>query len=219
MTLAGIGFVPDITTHPVSLGYGGLLRMAASEWSFNGSVSANVPGGNDGKSEDFERSRTGAPADYTILRYGTSFSHAYRSEWQSRIAFSGQYTQNSLVSGEQFGIGGPDTVRGYLPREASNDTGYATQVELYTPNFAAKIGMGDKWRTRMVGFYDFGAVSRNNPLPGELHGKYLASTGLGLRLTYGKSVSLRMDLAHVLKDHGTRQAGDQRLNASVVIIY
>lgn len=219
VTLLGIGFVPDITTHPVSLGYGGLLRMSASEWSFNASVSTNLPGGNDGKSANFENSRSGATSNYAILRYGTSYTRAYRSEWQSRIAFSGQYTQNALVSGEQFGIGGPDSVRGYLPREASNDTGYATQLELYTPNLAGKVGLGDKWRTRMVGFYDFGAVSRNNPLPAELHGKYLASTGLGLRLTYGKSVSLRVDLAQILKDHGTRQSDNQRLNASLVIIY
>ncbi len=220
VSLGGIGgFVPDITTHPVSVGYGGLLRMAASEWAFNGSVSTNLPGGNDGTSTDFERSRTGATGNYTILRYGTSFSHAYRSEWQSRIAFTGQYTQNALVSGEQFGIGGPDSVRGYLPREASSDTGYATQIEVYTPNFAKAVGMGDKWRTRVVGFYDFGSVWRNNPLAAELHGKYLASTGLGLRLTYGKSVSLRVDLAQILKAHGTRQTDDQRLNASLVIIY
>lgn len=226
VTLGGIGLVPDITVHPVSIGYSGLKRMTASEWSFNGSIATNIPGGDDGRKEDFQCPRTdgqicrvGASANYIILRFGTSFSHAFRNEWQARIAYVGQYTQDALVPGEQFGIGGPDTVRGYLPREAANDRGYATQLELYTPNFAGKAGLSDKWRSRLVGFYDFGAVSRNDVLPGESAGQYLASTGVGLRMAFGKTVSLRMDLAQILKAHGTRQTNAQRLNASLVIIY
>lgn len=219
VTLAGIGFVPDITVHPVSVGYAGLMRLTASEWSFNGSLSRNIPGGNDGKNSDFQATRFGSNDEYTILRYGTSFVHAFRNEWQARVAYVGQYTRDALVPGEQFGIGGIETVRGYLPREAANDRGYATQLEVYTPNFAAAAGLNDKWRTRLVGFYDFGAVSRNKVLPGEQAGKYLASAGVGLRMSFSKSVNLRLDLAQILKAHGTRQTDEQRLNASLAIIY
>jgi hemolysin activation/secretion protein len=219
VTLAGIGFVPDITVRPISLGYSGLKRMTASEWSFNASIARNIPGSQDGSDADFRATRFGANPDYTILRFGTSFSHAFRNEWQGRIAYVGQYTQDALVPGEQFGIGGVETVRGYLPREAANDRGYATQLELYTPNWAGTVGLSDKWRSRLVGFYDFGGVSRNDVLPGEQSGKYLASTGVGLRMAFGKTVSLRMDLAQILKTHGTRQTDEQRLNASLAIIY
>lgn len=219
VTLAGVGFVPDITVRPISLGYAGLKRMAASEWAFNASLARNIPGADDGTGADFQATRFGADKNYSILRFGTSFSHAFRNEWQGRIAYMGQYTKDSLVPGEQFGIGGVETVRGYLPREAANDRGYATQLELYTPNFAAATGLSDKWRARLVGFYDFGAVSRNNALPGEQGGKYLASTGVGLRMSFGKTVSLRMDLAQILKAFGTRQTNEQRLNAGLAIIY
>ncbi len=219
VTLGGIGFVPDITVHPVSVGYAGVKRMTASEWSFNAALSANIPGGNDGTAADFRRTRINANENYVILRAGTSFAHAFRNEWQARVALTAQYTEDSLIPGEQFGLGGVDTVRGYLPREAANDRGYAAQLELYTPNFAGRIGLDDKWRTRLVGFYDFGAVSRNNALPGEQAGKHLASAGIGLRLSFGKNVSLRVDLAQILKDHGTRQSSDQRLNAGLAIIY
>jgi len=40
-----------------------------------------------------------------------------------------------------------------------------------------------------------------------------------MRLAYGKMVSLRLDLSHVLRDHGTRQAGDMRLNGAMVLVY
>jgi hemolysin activation/secretion protein len=219
VTLGGIGFVPDITVHPASIGYAGMLRMTASEWSFNASLSRNLPGGQDGTSADFNASRAGANANYTLTRFGTTFSHAYRNDWQARVAFNGQYTNDMLVAGEQFGIGGMDSVRGYLPREASNDKGYATQLEMYTPNFAEMISLSDKWRTRLVGFYDFGYVKRVDPLPGEQESKYLASTGVGMRMSYGKSVSLRLDLSNILKAHGTRQEGDLRLNGSLVLVY
>ena len=196
-----------------------LKRMTASEWAFNASLAKNIPGGNDGEAADFEASRSGANPNYTILRYGTSFNHAFRNEWQGRISFMGQYTRDELVAGEQFGIGGVETVRGYLPREAAGDRGYTTQLEIYTPNFAARAGLGDKWRSRLVGFYDFGGVSTNDALPSEQAGKYLASTGIGLRLAFGKTVSLRLDVAQILKAHGTRETSDQRVNASLAIIY
>ncbi len=219
VTLAGIGFVPDITVHPISLGYSGLMRMTASEWAFNGAVLRNIPGGNDGQADDFQATRAGANERYMLFRYGTSFVHAFRNEWQGRIAYTGQYTQDALVPGEQFGLGGVDTVRGYLPRETANDRGYATQLEVYTPNFAGSTGLSDKWKTRLVGFYDFGAVSRNNVLPGEQAGKYLASTGVGLRMSFGKSVNLRVDVAQILKAFGTRQTDDTRVVGSLAIIY
>lgn len=219
VTLGGIGFVPDITVHPVSLGYSGLLRMTASEVGFNVSLARNIPGGKDGSQADFEASRTGAKADYTILRYAAGYSHAFRSEWQARIAVNGQFTRDLLVAGEQYGIGGMDSVRGYLPREASSDYGYGTQLEIYTPNLADNLGMSNKWRTRLVGFYDFGSVYRNDPQQGEQAGKYLASTGVGMRLTFGKGVSLRLDLAQILKAHGTRQVDDMRLNGSLALVY
>lgn len=219
VTLGGIGFVPDITVHPISLGYSGLVRMTASELNFNVSVSNNIPGGNDGTQDDFTRTRFGATDNYLIYRGGVSFSHAFRNEWQSRVAVHAQYTRDSLIPGEQFGIGGPETVRGYLSREAANDKGYAAQLELYTPNFAGAVGMSDKWRSRVVGFYDFGGLRRTNPLPGEEASQYLASTGLGLRLSYGKSFSLRFDVAQILQAHSTRQTNEQRVSAGIAIIY
>ncbi|MBI4195303.1 MAG: ShlB/FhaC/HecB family hemolysin secretion/activation protein [Betaproteobacteria bacterium] len=217
--LAGQGLVPDITIHPVSLAYSGVLRMAAAEFNFYGGASTNIPGGNDGKDADFAASRTGATANYTIFRYGASYVQAFEGEWQARAAFNGQYTTDALVPGEQFGVGGPDSVRGYLLREVTNDRGYATQLEIYTPNLAPAAGLQDSYRARLLAFYDFGGVKRNNALPGEQEGKFIASTGVGVRIGYGKSVSLRMDVAQILKAAGTRQTDDQRVSASLAIVF
>ena len=219
VTLGGIGFVPDITIQPVSIGYAGLMRTSASEWNFNTVFSRNLPGGVDGDAAAFNRTRAGADSEYTILRFATAYIHAFANDWQARAALSGQYSGDQLVPGEQFGIGGPDSVRGYLLREATNDKGHAVQLEAYSPNLAARFGLPEHWRARLLGYYDWGQVRRNAPLAGEQAGKYLASTGFGLRLGHGKTVSLRLDLSHVLRDHGTRQAGDLRLNGAMVLVY
>ena len=219
VVVAGIGLVPDITVHPLSLTYSAALKGASSETGFYAGVAANLPGGNDGRSADFTRSRANATDNYTVLRMGASFAAAVAGSWQARAAINGQYTRDALIAGEQFGIGGPDTVRGYLVREVSNDKGYAAQLELYTPDLASGLGASGNLRLRALAFYDFGAVSRNNALPGEQTSKSISSAGLGLRMGYSKYASLRLDVAHILRDAGTRQSGDNRVSAGLALIY
>lgn len=219
VTIAGVGLVPDITIHPVSLTYSGLYRMTASELNFYAAVSTNIPGGNDGRQSDFTASRANATDSYKILRYGTSYIHAFRNEWQGRAALNGQYTKDSLIAGEQFGLGGPDSLRGYLLREVTNDKGFGVQLEAYTPNFAPKIGLPEQFRSRLVGFYEYGRASRNNGLVGETESRVISDFGVGLRVSYGKTANLRFDVAHVQKDAGTRQRGDNRISAALAVIF
>src|SRR5262249_50833997 len=101
------GLVPDITIHPLSLTYSGLRRLADGELSFYGSVSSNLSGGNDGDQAQFDLSRPGANANYSIFRAGMNYVQALPRDFQFRVAANGQYTTNALVSGEQFGLGGP----------------------------------------------------------------------------------------------------------------
>lgn len=211
--------VPDVTVHPASLGYSALWRGTASELSFYGVASANIPGGPDGDDAAFDASRTGATADYTIWRYGFNFVHQFRSEWQTRLGFNGQYTSDMLVSGEQYGIGGPDTVRGYLLREVANDRGNAVQVELYTPDVARGVGLSDSFKLRFLGFFDYGSVSRVNPLPGEAESGYLKSAGIGLRFAFKKNVALRFDVAHILKATPETDNDSQQVSAALALIY
>lgn len=216
---AGEQLVPDITIRPVSLTYSGLRRYAAAELSFFGSGSTNIPGGKDGDSEAFELSRPGASENYAIIRGGFNYVRQFQNEWQTRLGANGQYTNDLLVSGEQFGIGGPDSVRGYLLREVANDRGYSGQAELYTPDVARRLTAPDDLRVRFLVFYDYGSVSRNDPLPGEVSHAVLASTGIGLRLSYAKSLSVRFDVANILKPSFNRDEGSWRASFALAIVY
>jgi hemolysin activation/secretion protein len=213
---------PDVTVHPASLTYSGLRRMTAADLSFYAGVSHNLAGGNDGKEDDWRNgviARQAVTDDYTILRYGFNYARQFRNEWQMRIALNGQYTSNALVSGEQFGLGGPDSVRGYQLREVANDRGYSLQNELYTPDFSRKVGLSDTYRLRALVFYDWGAVQRNKAVAGDINRDSIASWGLGLRATYGKMVNFRLDIAQILQGTASRETSSQRVTGAVAVVF
>jgi len=228
VTVAGIGLVPDITIHPVSLTYSALRRFASAEVSAYASVSRNVPFGSDGEKADFSCPRPsdglcvrpgGAAASYTILRFGATYQQALPRDFQARVAFNAQQTRDALVPGEQFGIGGPDSVRGYLVREVSSDNGYQAQFELYTPDIARMVRLADPNRLRLLAFFDYGAVDRNKVQPGDIEAEHLKSAGVGLRYNYGKMLSLRFDLAHILESTVNRRSDSQRLTGALAVIF
>ena len=145
--------------------------------------------------------------------------HLSAQGWQARALLSGQYTGNALVSGEQFGLGGADSVRGYMLREVVNDRGYAGQLEVYTPELASRFGLSDKYKLRLLAFYDFGAVQRNHALPGEELGDSVGSVGFGARVGYGKSLSMRLDRASILEPTANRARGSLRLGMAAAIMF
>ena len=219
VTVAGISLVPDVTIRPVSVTYAGKIKGASSETNYSAGLSANVPGGSKGKSADFLSSRANANDNYKIFRYSASVLASFAKDWQVRAAMNGQYTSEALVVGEQIGLGGPESARGFLVREINNDKGVSAQFEVFTPELASKVGLPAGTRLRMVGFYDYGEVSRNHALPGEVTRQSISDVGLGLRLNYGKLLSLRLDVAHVLRDGGTRQSGDNRVSAGLALVF
>ena len=116
-------------------------------------------------------------------------------------------------------MGGPDNLRGFLVREVNNDRGVGGQLEVYTPELAPKVGLPDKFRMRMLGFYEHGTVWRNKALAGEVTSQSISDVGMGLRMNYGKAVSLRVDVANILKGAGTRQRGENRVSAGMALVF
>jgi hemolysin activation/secretion protein len=219
VTSAGQSIVPDITVQPVSVTYQGTLRGERSETGFYLSASQNIfPGGNDGADSDFKASRADAKASFRAYRYGFNYSRAFAADWQARFVMTGQYTQNALVAGEQFGIGGADNLRGFLEREVAGDHGYRGNVELYTPNLASKFGWKDT-QTRLLVFYDWGTVTGNSIPPGQSPGQSLASTGVGMRLASGKRFTMRVDFARVLDGGGSQDKGHSRVHALLGVTF
>ncbi|MDD5383980.1 MAG: ShlB/FhaC/HecB family hemolysin secretion/activation protein [Gallionella sp.] len=217
-TLGGVGLIPDVTVHPLSLAYNGNWHLAGSELGFSVSVAQNLPGGSLGRSADFQATRTPATANYRIYRYGMNWAHSWSSDWQARAALQGQETPDALVPGEQFGAGGADSVRGFNEREIANDHGYRTSLEGYTPDLGSNLGSADL-RVRGLAFFDSATVRRNAILPGESAGQSISSVGVGLRMSHGGNLSVRADLAQVLDGSDTRRSGSNILHIGAVYLF
>lgn len=214
-----VSLVPDITVHPVSILYSGTYRQSSHESSYSLSFHENLPGGNDGGSAAFEASRLGARPGYTIWRYGVNHNRAFANDWQVRAAFNGQVTRDRLIAGEQFGIGGADSIRGFLEREMINDHGYRGTVEGYSPDLSSLSEWLSGLRVRGVVFYDWGRVTRQEPLLSEPYRQSVASTGIGVRLSSGNNISLRMDYAVVVDKGGQQNRGEGRMHMTFAYIF
>jgi hemolysin activation/secretion protein len=111
---------------------------------------------------------------------------------------NGQYSRDSLFSAEQFMSGGAWGVRGFKPASMSGDSGYLLSAEVYlsppypeTRIFNQRLGEVLKF----VLFADNGGVYRNDVQPGEDKDDSLTSLGAGIRLSYVKRFSLKLDWA------------------------
>ena len=217
--VAGFGLVPDITVHPLTLGYSGVYKKSESESNFYISVSRNLPGGNDAGTGEFQGdtsavpvrppARAGANPDYLLARWGFNYNRELPRDSQFHWGMSGQVTRDMLVPGEQFGIGGADSVRGFLEREIIDDNGYRGTLELYGPDFGAKVPVAGA-SMRALAFTDVGVVKRVHPAVLELDGEHVASVGFGLRFSRGTNVSVRLDAARVVDAGGLQSKGDMR---------
>jgi hemolysin activation/secretion protein len=208
-----------VTVHPISATYIGLYRGTASETSFNLGAIQNLAGGNDGGTKAFAAARSGADASYFVWRWSGSHLQAFASDWQMRFAMNGQNTNNKLIAGEQFGIGGMDSVRGFLEREVTSDSGYRGTMELYTPEYSSKIGLGGGSRLRSLFFYDWGEVKRREPGIAELHQSSIASFGIGFRYSRGTNLSFRFDYGVVSNAGGTQGKSEGRVHSSFAYIF
>lgn len=196
----GFNFVPDITVHPFSLTYSAQMRQDGREASFYLGYVRNIPGGNYGRAQDFQNSRGNARASYRIWRAGGGVvSGMFAKDWQYRVKVDVQYTDEALISPEQFGLGGSESARGFNERYVSSDKGVRSNWEVYTPEMGALLGF-DKAKLRLLAFYDTGKVVRNFTIPGELEQVGVDSAGFGARISYGSNLTIKADFAQVLHD-------------------
>lgn len=214
----GVQLGNDVTVHPVSVSYVGMWSLATSETGFSLTAMQNVPGGEQGNEADFNQVRSGASPTYRLLRYAANYSRALPNNWQMRLGVSGQYTRDNLVPGEQFGVGGASSVRGFTEREIADDKGYQTTAEIYTPNLCSNM-QKVATQCQLLGFYDTARTFRNNPLLGEPTHTSIGSVGFGLRLTMSKSLILQIDYGRVVDAGGTRNKGSDRLHFKLGLSY
>jgi hemolysin activation/secretion protein len=169
--------------------------------------------GTIGPQDQFACARSGGDGTFAALRWDLRWMSAY--SWGSpSLRLTGQLASGPLTSGEQFSIGGSDTVRGYYESAASGDHGLLISAEWKAPNLAPAAGEG--WREiRPLIFVDAGRVMTIDALVGSPGRVNLWSAGAGLRWNSADTPGLEggIDAAWPHEANGVTPAGVVRLHA------
>lgn len=201
--------VPRVITHPISLSWYGNWRNDLREAGLNVSFARNLPGGEHGGGTAFEASRNGASPRFSVLRAGGSWLQLLPRDWRVRLQAQAQYTTDELVAGEQFGIGGADSVRGLRERVLADDKGWRLSADLETSAW-----LHDTWVMRGVLFADAAHIYRVRPLPSEDVSNGVFSAGVGLRVNFSTWLAGRIDYAQLIDGAGRYDSGSHRVHAS-----
>lgn len=208
---AGVELGNDVTVHPLSLGFQTSLALPRGEAGAVLSLVRNVPGGSQGNTRAFSAARMHARAGYSVLRASFNVSLTQSAGWLFRALANLQYTRDALVPGEQFGVGGSASLRGFQEREFSNDSGLGISLETYTPNLCQQA----LWNCRLLAFLDGAHLARNKALPGELTRLNLASAGFGIRLALSRHVNVQLDRGYVSHIGGLARADSNHTHLRV----
>ncbi len=201
----GAGCTP-YTLRPVSATYSGQWQKPGQAIDFNvglihnlfpmGSEFTFAPVAPDPGAYDRYSAASGyrTKDQFSALRFGGSYAAAMAGDWMLRLAASGQHASNALPAGERLGLAGSNAVRGFLERAVATDRGYVANIEFYSPDIAASLGL--QGNLKWLAFYDWAQGFNLNPSLNQ--SVNIASLGLGLRYNLKKDISARIDVARVM---------------------
>jgi hemolysin activation/secretion protein len=204
----------DVAVTPVSVDYA-LRGSTPVAWTLTFTALGNLKlGGSNASAADFELQRAGARQGFGALRVAST-AQGDVADWQLRGRLSLQWTRQALVAGEQFGLGGAVSVRGYEERELVGDKGVAATLELGSPELLTRA-TADQPSLRGFAFVDGGSVANNLNAPCNNTDKTrcsLASAGLGLSFERQR-LQARLAAAVALKEGTLTRRNDTRAHFS-----
>lgn len=171
----------------------------------NADVTLGLRGIGSGAEEFFDK-RFNAKSDFVVLKSDLSHTRELPKGFQVFGKAQGQLSDQPLVPSEQFGLGGLDSVRGYLESQLVGDDGLSGAVELRSPNLVSLVVSNDAAQVdkgpseepskdtpaptapektflnelRLFGFVDGGVARLRQTLPEERDSFAVWSTGVGV---------------------------------------
>ena len=154
---------------------------------------------------------------YTRVAFASIFRRPNKG-LSLNVTLRGQWATNNLLSSEEYGIGGYDTVRGYDERQFNGDYAFVGNVEVRSPEWSLFWRKCQRDRVQLLVFYDYGKVWVHERIPGEPKGAYLDGVGTGIRYLVDPYLTARFDYGHKLKSLPTEHQ-NYKLHFSVILSY
>jgi hemolysin activation/secretion protein len=158
----------------------------------------------------FDNKRYAASPGFAILRAGVTREQDLPYDLQLWGSLQGQLSNEPLVSSEQFGLGGVDSVRGYLEAETLGDYGLTLQSEFRSPDIRKYVrGPVRSWRFHL--FADTGVINLRDPTVGQRSTNGLSSVGVGTRVNLWGYLNGAVQDAQTLNNGPDTKAGTNRV--------
>lgn len=204
--VAGSLIQSDVLSFPLELGYGFTYNMPAGAVSGGFVLATNLDSGSNNTDEDYAAVRVGADNGWSAFRYNLAYDRVFAKNWLFHGGLSGQQSDDLLISGEQFGVGGSSTLRGFEERSVTGDAGNQVSLEVWTPAYV---------NTRFLVFVDQASVELNNGDSFDV-----SSWGLGLRWSWKQQLSMTLDYGVINEGGGPdttiNQDDDDRAHFNLV---
>ncbi len=193
----------QVISRPWSVTYRASYATPQSNLDLTLGGASNIGGGTNNRQADYSLARAGATVDWHAFTYGLGFTYYFPDQWHVKFRLGGQFSNDVLIPGEQFGLGGQNSMRGLDERVLLGDKGYQANLEMWLPPVT-------DYQIYSLLFYDFGQVENNQPLTGELVRENPSTAGLGLRWYWKDKLTVSFDLGYVVNDVDSIQVDSNR---------
>ena len=151
-------------------------------------------------SNDSHASVPGAGGTFTKLTGEASRSQQITTYTSLFLKVAGQWASTSLVSPEQYIVGGPGTVRGYPIAQFGGDRGYALTGEFRwnAPGFGDRAAFHGKTWGDILQFYlfiDHAGANLINPQEGQSRSQTITGAGIGAQIAVPDNFLLKIEYA------------------------
>ena len=221
----GGGFIPGLSskvrTRPLSLRYDGgyLWQKSRTSLDFYLDFTKNLEFGGHNNDDDYRLFRRGSrnPPDpsWKVLRFGVLSTQQLPRGYSAVFRLTGQYTGEALIPGEQLGIGGERTVRGFEERTIAGDAGVIGNLELWTPPVEQLYGI------RFLAFLDAAHKKINDAVPGQRPHDTISSAGVGARWQWQSQLQVAVDYGQPIAnaDGEASDRGNSKWHVSLTYRY
>ena len=149
------------------------------------STTQNLSGGSDNNDRAYQLSRLGAQQSWRKLDAGLNVQYAAGS-WLYSAALNISNSSDRLITGEQFSLGGNDSVHGMEERELRGDKGYRFNFQIWGPEIHKTL--------RPIAFFDTGKTKVNEALEGEVGSESVSS--IGVKLNWNPNAKIVTSLSY-----------------------
>jgi len=199
-----VGLSTKVRSRPLSLRYDGgyLWTQTRTSVDFYVDYTHNLDFGGHTDASDYVRVRRTADPKWKLVRFGGLATQQLPRGFSGVFRATGQWTRDPLIPGEQLGIGGERTVRGFEERSIAADQGLIANLELWSPPIVQLYDI------RLIGFLDAGFKKLNEPLPGQLEDDTISSIGVGARWSWLNQLQVALDYGQPIAG-GDGEASDR----------